>query len=90
MALTIRLTRIGSTHQPLYRVAVTEKRSRRDGAAVEQIGHYNPRAKGNQITLDVVRFEHWISKGAQPSDTVKSLYKKAKRAAAGATVAPAA
>jgi small subunit ribosomal protein S16 len=89
MALTIRLTRIGSTHQPIYRVAVTEKRSRRDGAAVEQIGHYNPRAKGSQVTLDVVRYEYWISKGATPSDTVKALYKKTKRAE-GAKAATAA
>ena len=88
MALVIRLTRVGSTHNPIYRVAVAEKRSRRDGAAVEQIGHYNPRAKGNQVTLDVERLEHWIKNGAVPSDTVKALYKKAKRAAA-ATVAVA-
>ena len=88
MSLTIRLTRIGTTHTPVYRVAVTEKRSRRDGAAVEQIGHYDPRAKGNQVTLDVVRYEYWVSKGAEPSDTVKTLYKKAKRAE-GAKVATA-
>jgi small subunit ribosomal protein S16 len=88
MALTIRLTRVGTTHTPIYRVVVAEKRSRRDGAPVEQIGHYDPRAKGNQVTLDVVRYEHWFAKGALPSDTVKSLYKKAKRAA-GAKVAAA-
>ncbi len=82
MALKIRMTRVGSTHNPIYRVAVAEARSRRDGAAVEQIGNYNPRAKGNQLTLDVARYEYWLSQGAKPSDTVNGLYKRAKRAAA--------
>ncbi len=88
MSLAIRLTRVGSTHNPIYRVVVAEKRSRRDGAAVEQIGHYDPRARGNQIKLDVVRYEQWVGKGAQPSNTVRGLYKKAKRAD-GAKVAAA-
>ncbi len=87
MALKIRLTRVGSTHNPIYRVAVAEARSRRDGAAVEQIGHYNPRAKGEQLTLDVARYEHWIKAGAKPSDTVNGLYKRAKRAEAVKTAA---
>ncbi len=88
MALKIRLTRVGSTHNPIYRVAVAEARSRRDGAAVEQIGHYNPRAKGAQLTLDVVRYEYWLKNGAKPSETVNGLYKRAKRAE-GAKVAAA-
>ena len=88
MALKIRLTRVGSTHNPIYRVVVAEQRSRRDGAAIEQIGHYDPRARGNQIALNVVRYEHWLGKGAKPSDTVLALYKKAKRAVV-ATTAPA-
>lgn len=87
MALKIRLTRVGSTHNPIYRVAVAEARSRRDGAAVEQIGHYNPRAKGEQLTLDVARYEHWLKSGAKPSDTVNALYKRAKRAEAAKTAA---
>lgn len=88
MALKIRLTRVGSTHNPIYRVVVAEARSRRDGDAIDQVGHYNPRAKGAQVTLDVVRYEGWIKKGAKASDTVHSLYKKAKRSA-GAAVAVA-
>ena len=88
MALKIRLTRVGSTHNPIYRVVVAEQRSRRDGAPAEQIGHYDPRARGAQVTLDVVRYEHWLSKGAKPTDTVLGLYKKAKRAE-GAKVAAA-
>ena len=87
MALKIRLTRVGSTHNPIYRVAVAEARSRRDGAAVEQIGHYNPRAKGAQLTLDLARYEHWIQAGAKATDTVNGLYKRAKRAAAATTAA---
>ena len=87
MALKIRMTRVGSTHNPNYRVAVAEARSRRDGAAVEQIGHYNPRAKGEQLTLDVARYEHWLKSGAKPSDTVNALYKRAKRAEAAKTAA---
>ena len=81
------MTRVGSTHNPIYRVAVAEARSRRDGAAVEQIGNYNPRAKSNQLTLDVARYEYWLTQGAKPSDTVNSLYKRAKRAAAAAVPA---
>jgi small subunit ribosomal protein S16 len=80
MALKIRMTRVGTTHNPIYRVAVAEARSRRDGDAVEQIGHYNPRAKGAQLTLDLARYEHWIKVGAKASDTVNALYKRAKRA----------
>ena len=82
MALKIRLTRVGTTHNPNYRVAVAEARSRRDGAAVEQIGHYNPRVKSAQLTLDLARYEYWLGQGAKPSDTVNTLYKRAKRAAA--------
>ena len=82
MALKIRLTRVGATHNPIYRVVVAEARSRRDGHPVEQIGHYNPRAKGQQLTLDIAAYDSWVKKGAKPSDTVNALYKRAKRAAA--------
>lgn len=85
MALKIRLTRVGSTHNPIYRVAVAEARSRRDGAAVEQIGQYNPRAKDEQLKLDVERYEYWLKNGAKPTDTVNGLYKRAKRAVAAAS-----
>jgi small subunit ribosomal protein S16 len=90
MSLKIRLTRVGSTHNPIYRVAVAETRSRRDGAAVEQIGNYNPRSKGAQLTLDIARYEYWLQHGAKPSDTVNGLYKRAKRAEAAKAAAPAA
>lgn len=87
MALKIRLSRIGSTHNPIYHVVVAEARSRRDGAAVELLGTYNPRAK--TLTLNTVRSDYWVSKGATPTDTALSLIKKAKKTAAAAAAAPA-
>lgn len=81
MALTIRLSRFGTKNEPHYRVAVAEARSRRDGDAVEYLGAYNPNAKGNPLTIKLDRFDYWVSKGAKPSDTVRSLVKRSKRAA---------
>lgn len=88
MALTIRLSRIGAVHKPIYHVVVAEARSRRDGAAVENLGTYSPRAKSaDALTLRVDRVDYWVSKGAKPSDTVKSLVKKARKSAAAAPAA---
>jgi small subunit ribosomal protein S16 len=84
MALKIRLTKVGSVHQPLYRVVVAEARSRRDGAAVENIGTYTPKSKGSPIKLNLERVEYWLSKGATPTDTMHAMIKKARRAAAAA------
>lgn len=84
MALKIRLSRIGAVHKPIYHVVVAEARSRRDGAAVEVLGTYSPRAAGQQLTLDVARADYWVSKGATPTDTAVGLIKKAKKAAATA------
>jgi small subunit ribosomal protein S16 len=86
MALKIRLSRIGSTHQPHYRIVVAETRSRRDGDAVETLGTYDPRTKGPQVKIRLDRVDYWISKGAKPSDTLHSIIKRARR---GATSAPA-
>ena len=82
MALKIRLTRIGTTHQPHYRVVVAESRSRRDGDPVEVIGTYDPRTKGKQVNLRLDRVDYWLGKGAKPSDTLHALIKKARRAPA--------
>jgi small subunit ribosomal protein S16 len=87
MALKIRLTRIGTTHQPHYRVVVAEARSRRDGAPVEVIGTYDPRTKGRQVNLRLDRVDYWLSKGALPSDTLHSMIKRARRATTAATPA---
>ncbi len=82
MALKIRLSRFGTKNEPHFRVLVTEERSRRDGAGVEQIGAYNPRSKGNPLSIKIDRYDYWVSKGAKPSDTLNALVKRAKRAAA--------
>lgn len=81
MALKIRLTKVGSVHQPLYRVVVAEARSRRDGDAVENLGTYTPRSKGSPINLKMDRVDYWLSKGALPTNTMHAMIKKARRAA---------
>ncbi|MFZ9745690.1 MAG: 30S ribosomal protein S16 [Opitutaceae bacterium] len=85
MALKIRLTKVGSVHQPLYRVVVAEARSRRDGAAVENLGTYTPKAKGSPVNINLERVDYWLSKGATPTDTMHAMIKKVRRAAAAAT-----
>jgi len=90
MALKIRLTKVGSVHQPLYRVVVAEARSRRDGAAVENLGTYTPKTKGNPISLKLDPIQHWLSKGAKPTNTMHAMIKKARRAAGAKGEAPAA
>ena len=87
MALKIRLTRVGAIHNPHYLVVVAEARFRRDGAAVELLGTYAPRNKGEQIKLDLARVDYWISKGAKPTDTLNSMIKKARKSAAAAPAA---
>jgi small subunit ribosomal protein S16 len=89
MALKIRLTKVGSVHQPLYRVVVAEARSRRDGAAVESLGTYRPGDKGNPININMERIEYWLSKGALPTNTMHAMIKKARRSAAARAEAPA-
>lgn len=89
MALKIRLTKVGSVHQPLYRVVVAEARSRRDGAAVENIGTYRPGNKGTPIAIDLDRVDYWLSKGATPTDTMRAMIKKARRAASAKSEASA-
>jgi small subunit ribosomal protein S16 len=79
--MKIRLSRFGTKNEPHYRVVVAEARSRRDGDAVEQLGAYNPRSKGNPLTIKLDRVDYWMSKGAKPSDTLHALIKRAKRAA---------
>ena len=89
MALKIRLTKVGSVHQPLYRVVVMEARSRRDGAAVENLGTYRPGDKGLPISLKLDRVDYWLSKGALPTNTMHSMIKKARRAASASAPATA-
>ena len=79
MAVHIRLKRVGALNDPHFRVVVADQRSPRDGRFIEEIGTYNPIAKGVKFKLNLERVDYWISKGAQPSDTVRSLVKKARR-----------
>jgi small subunit ribosomal protein S16 len=84
MAVSIRLRREGTRNRPYYKVVVADRRSPRDGKFIEIIGAYDPKKPGHNSTLNIDRIEYWISKGAQPSDTVRSLIKKNKKIAAGA------
>ena len=77
MAVRIRLTRVGATKQPTYRLVVADARSARDGRAIDTIGHYNPRTEPVELVIDEAKAKDWLSKGAQPSDTVKRLFKQA-------------
>jgi small subunit ribosomal protein S16 len=81
MAVKIRLQRGGSNHNPFYRLVVADSKARRDGRFVEIVGTYDPKNKdaGKQMNLKLDRLEYWLSVGAQPSDTAKSLIKKARR-----------
>ena len=69
----IRLMRVGKTKQPSYRVVVADSRSPRDGRIIEAIGHYHPRQEPSEIVIKSERAVYWLSKGAQPSNTVKNL-----------------
>ena len=73
MAVRIRLTRVGATKQPAYRIVVTDSRNARDSRAIETIGHYNPRRDPVEFVVDVEKTRGWLAKGAQPSDTVARL-----------------
>lgn len=77
MAVRIRLTRVGATKQPSYRVVVADSRSARDSRAIETLGHYNPRAEPVEFQVDADRAKAWLAKGAQPSDTVVRLFRDA-------------
>ncbi len=77
MAVRIRLTRVGATKQPTYRVVVTDSRSARDGRSIETIGHYNPRTEPVDVAIDAEKAKKWLAQGAQPSDTVARLLRAA-------------
>jgi small subunit ribosomal protein S16 len=79
MPVTIRLRRVGRNKQSNFRVVVTEKTAPRDGAYIEAIGFYNPRPKPAELRLDLGKLDEWVSRGAELSDTVASLARKARR-----------
>ena len=78
MAVALRLSRFGNRNHPFYRVNAIDHRRRRDGAVIEYLGHYNPRARdeSKQVELKLDRCAYWLSVGAQPSATVASLLRK--------------
>jgi small subunit ribosomal protein S16 len=93
MSVRVRLTRVGSKKNPIWRVVVTDQRSPRDGRFIETIGHYNPQTEPSTIVIDRERFDHWLARGAQASGTVKQLVKaqaKAPPVAAEPEAAPVA
>jgi small subunit ribosomal protein S16 len=82
--LVIRMRKMGSKKRPFFRVAVIDQRAARDGSFVEIVGHYNPRTKPAKVTIDRERIDYWVGKGAQLSDTVRTLLKRHLSAPAAA------
>lgn len=76
MAVKIRLRRMGSKKRPFYRVVVADSRSPRDGRCIEEIGYYNPVSEPIQVKIDDEKAVKWLNDGAQPTDTVRDLFKK--------------
>lgn len=76
----IRLRRMGAKKNPFYRVVVADSRAPRDGRCIEELGFYDPQAESEQIKVDLERVKYWIDNGAQPTDTVRGLLKKAEAA----------
>ena len=83
--VALRLTRQGSKDRPYYKIVAIDSRKRRDGRYVEQIGTYDPLREGLNYTLDLEKTDKWLSRGAQPSVTVKSIIKKARKISDAAT-----
>ena len=77
MAVKIRLRRMGAKKAPFYRIVVADSRYPRDGRFIEEIGYYNPVSEPVQLKVDAEKAKKWIADGAQPTDTVKALLKKA-------------
>ena len=91
MSVRVRLTRVGSKKNPIWRVVVADQRSPRDGRFIETIGHYNPQTEPSTIRIDEERLQHWLARGAQPTSTVKQLVKAhAKGVPGGTSTAPVA
>ncbi len=78
--VVIRLARGGAKKRPFYRIVVADSRFPRDGRYIEQIGTYNPRVEENAVNVKLDRVDHWVSKGAQASDTTASLIRRVKKA----------
>lgn len=75
MAVRLRLTRVGSRKNPIWRVVVADQRSKRDGRVIETVGHYNAQTQPSTIVIDEEKVRNWLARGAQPSETVRKLLK---------------
>ena len=75
MAVKLRLTRVGSKKNPIYRVVVADSRSPRDGRFIDIVGRYNPQSEPSLIELDETKVKDWLGKGVQPTDSVRRLLK---------------
>lgn len=84
MAVSIRLRREGTKNSPYYKIVVADSRQKRDGRFIEIIGTYDPRKKESLSSVDLARADHWISNGARPSETVRSLIRDARKASVAA------
>ena len=73
MAVKMRLTRLGDKKSPFYRIVVVDGRKARDGEYIEKVGHYNPTSNPEEIVIDADKAKDWLSKGVQPTETVKTL-----------------
>lgn len=87
MAVVIRLRREGTKNSPYYRVVVADKRSPRDGKFLELVGTYDPKKKDDNSSVKLDRVDYWIKQGAKPSDTVRSLVKRARTKSSKAVAA---
>src|SRR3989337_2547588 len=74
--VVIRMRKMGSKKRPFFRVIVTDSRTARDSSFVEIVGHYNPRTKPAKVDINRERIDHWVGRGAQLSDTVRTLLKR--------------
>lgn len=83
----IRLKRVGAKNKPYYRIVVADSRSRRDGKCLDEIGTYNPLQKGDNVTMDLQKLDLWLSRGAQPTETVASFIRRCRRQALSAAPA---
>lgn len=77
--LKIKLSRLGKRGQPFYRIIVNEAKSKRDGKFIDLLGTYNPMSDPKEIKIDQVKYQDWLKKGAQPTNTVKGLFKRASK-----------
>lgn len=89
MAVKMRLTRMGANKAPFYRIVVADSRVSRDGKFIDCVGHYNPIAEPHELVVDVEKAKDWLSKGVQPTETVKALLVSAGAMEKSAKLSPA-